>query len=181
MSSWIKALNPLDAPKTEPDARQKARASAVALVISAVQGAIGVLLLTSNMDAMRAAMAEAAAAQSAGQTPEAAAMAESMVGAMADATPWIAGAIVVIQLGVAFWQWAKPNIVIPIIFLLLTLYGLLTSALGIATNGLEAGVTAASPMWNVIMGLVVMVLAAVFHASGIRGAAALGKYKNQND
>lgn len=83
----------------------------------------------------------------------------------------------VIQLGLAFWQWAKPNIVIPIIFLLLTIYGLLTAALGIANNGLGASETAASPVWNLILGLVVMALAALFHASGIRGAAALGKYK----
>lgn len=177
MSSWIKALNPLDAPTTETEARQKARASAVALVISAVHGAIGVALLAANLETMRAAMVEAAAAQSAGQPAESAEMVQSMVGGAADAMPWIAGAIVVIQLGLAFWQWAKPNIVIPIIFLLLTIYGLLTAALGIANNGLGASETAASPVWNLILGLVVMALAALFHASGIRGAAALGKYK----
>ncbi|QQQ19412.1 hypothetical protein JIP62_04740 [Brevundimonas vitis] len=176
MSSWIKALNPLDAPTTEPEARQKARASAVALVISAVHGAIGVALLAANMETMRAAMVEAAAAQSAGQPAESAEMVQSMVGGAADAMPWIAGAIVVIQLGLAFWQWAKPNIVIPIIFLLLTAYGLLGS-LGTVQLGMDASVSASSPLWNLILGIIVMVLGAVFHISGIRGAAALGKYK----
>ena len=172
MSSWIKALNPLDAPTTEPEARQKARASAVALVISAVHGAIGVALLAANLETMRAAMVEAAAAQPA----ESAEMVQSMVGGAADAMPWIAGAIVVIQLGLAFWQWAKPNIVIPIIFLLLTAYGLLGS-LGKVQLGMDASVSASSPLWNLILGIIVMVLGAVFHISGIRGAAALGKFK----
>lgn len=176
MSSWIKALNPLDAPTTEPDAKQKARASAVALVISAVHGAIGVALLAANMETMRAAMVEAAAAQSAGQPAESAAMMQSMVGGAADAMPWIAGAIVVIQLGLAFWQWAKPNIVIPIIFLLLTAYGLISSLTKVQL-GVDMSVSAASPLWYVILGMIGIVLAALFHISGIRGAAALGKYK----
>ena len=64
MTDWIKASNPTASITTEADAIAAARASALAIFLGVIWGAVGVFLLISGGSAeMEAAMAQAAADQ----------------------------------------------------------------------------------------------------------------------
>ena len=75
MTDWIKASNPTAPVTTEAEAIAAARASAVAIFIGVIWGAVGVaLLMTGGSAEMEAAMAAASA-----DTPEMAGMGGAMV------------------------------------------------------------------------------------------------------
>lgn len=163
--------NPMFSPtaplNTEADAVAAARASAVAIFIGVLYGVVGiVMMMTTGADQIRAA-AEASAAQSG-------------MPSMADATVQFALyggiAFVVIQAILGWVQWAKPNIVIPIIFAILVAFGLVMAVLGLSKNG-ALPVEAQTPMWQVVLGLVVMAVELFLHIVGIRGAGKLDKIR----
>ena len=164
MNDWIKAMNPLSAAATEADARRAARASAIAIFIGVLYGVFGLVV---GMDAMKAGIESQAAAQSAGS---ASMMFQIAIG--------LAGALIVVQLVLGFVQWAKPNSIIPIIFVILVAYGLISVPLGrmMADNmGVE---TPSIPAWQMTTGLIVMAVELILHIAGIRGANALKRFRN---
>lgn len=170
MTDWIKASNPTASITTEADAIAAARASALAIFLGVIWGAVGVFLLISGGSAeMEAAMAQASA-----DAPEMAGM-----GALAmQIAIWTAVGICVIQLVLGLVQWAKPNVVIPIIFAILVAFGLASGAFGLVMAG-QAGMpeTAAAPSWQLYVGLAVLVIQLVLHIAGIRGANALDRIR----
>jgi len=170
MSEWIKAMNPTAPITTEPEALRAARASAIAIFLGVAWGVVGVaLLLTTGAAAMEAAMAQAAA-----DSPEVA----GMTGAMTQIALWGAIGLTVIQLVLGLVQWTKPNIVIPIIFLILVLYGLATSLFGLSMMGSpDIPAAAKTPMWQIVLGLLILLIQLVMHIAGIRGARALDKLR----
>ena len=91
---------------------------------------------------------------------------------------WTAVGICVIQLVLGLVQWAKPNVVIPIIFAILVAFGLASGAFGLVMAG-PAGMpeTAAAPSWQLYVGLVILVIQLVLHIAGIRGAGALDRIR----
>lgn len=170
MTDWIKASNPTASITTEADAIAAARASALAIFLGVIWGAVGVFLLISGGSTeMEAAMAQASA-----DAPEMAGM-----GALAmQIAIWTAVGICVIQLVLGLVQWAKPNVVIPIIFAILVAFGLASGAFGLVMAG-QAGMpeTAAAPSWQLYVGLVILVIQLVLHIAGIRGAGALDRIR----
>jgi hypothetical protein len=170
MTDWIKASNPTASITTEADAIAAARASALAIFLGVIWGAVGVFLLISGGSTeMEAAMAQASA-----DAPEMAGM-----GALAmQIAIWTAVGICVIQLVLGLVQWAKPNVVIPIIFAILVAFGLASGAFGLVMAG-QAGMpeTAAAPSWQLYVGLAVLVIQLVLHIAGIRGANALDRIR----
>ena len=170
MTDWIKASNPTASITTEADAIAAARASALAIFLGVLWGAVGVFLLISGGSAeMEAAMAQASA-----DAPEMAGM-----GALAmQIAIWTAVGVCVIQLVLGLVQWAKPNVVIPIIFAILVAFGLASGAFGLVMAG-QAGMpeTAAAPSWQLYVGLVILVIQLVLHIAGIRGANALDRIR----
>lgn len=170
MSEWIKAVNPTAPITTEPDALRAARASALAIFLGVAWGVVGVaILLTTGAAAMEAAMAQAAA-----DAPEVA----GMTGAMTQIALWGAIGVTVIQLVLGLVQWTKPNIVIPIIFLILVIYGLVTSLIGLSMMGSpDIPDAARTPLWQIALGLIILVIQLVMHIAGIRGARALDKLR----
>lgn len=170
MTDWIKASNPSAPITTEADAIGAARASALAIFLGVIWGGVGVaLLMTSGSAEIEAAMAQASA-----DTPEMA----GMGGAMVQIAMWSAIGLCVIQLVLGLVQWAKPNIVIPIIFAILVAFGLVSGVFGLMMAGQEGmPETAAAPNWQVYVGFVILVVQLVMHIAGIRGARALDRIR----
>ncbi|MFC7380178.1 hypothetical protein [Brevundimonas sp. GCM10030266] len=170
MTDWAKAANPTAVITTEADAIAAARASAIAIFLGAAWGVIGlVYMLTAGQAAMDAAVAQASAG-----TPE-------MAGAIGQFALWTGVGLCVIQLVIGLFQWAKPNIVIPIIFVILVGFGLIMGVFGLlAASAMPevAEANAATPAWQTWIGLVLLVVQLVLHIAGIRGASKLDKLRN---
>ena len=174
MSGWTSAINPLSNPATEVDARRQARASALAIGLGVLWGVWGVVyMMTDGKAVMDAAMAEATAA-----TPEAA----GMMGVMASVIIGMGIAMVVIQAILGLVQWFKPNIVIPIIFTILVVYGLGSTVMGqVMGEQMRAQMSAPEvPQWQMVLGYVVLAVQLILHIAGIRGASALDKLRKSN-
>lgn len=169
MSGWISAINPLSTPKTEPEARRAVRASALAIGLAVLWHSWGVYyMMTDGRAVMETAMAEATAA-----TPEAA----GMMGAMTSIMLGVGVAMVVIQIILGLVQWFKPNIVIPIIFTILVVYGLGSTALSQMMVEQAQMTVPTVPMWQMVLGYVVLVVQLILHIAGIRGASVLSKLR----
>ena len=172
MSEWIKAINPTATIGTESEALRAARASAIAIFIGVAYGVFGVvMMMNGGLEAMESAMA----AQSTGADPQVA----GMTGAIAQFTFYMMIGMVVIQLILGVVQWMKPNIVIPILFIVLVVYGLGSTILSQVMAG-QMNVPE-SPMNTtllVVVGIVIMVVELILHISGVRGASALRKFRD---
>ncbi len=165
MTDVIKAMNPTAPLTTEDSALAAAKVSAVGIVIGAIQQAAA---------AWYASTPEAAAAASAmveeltGQTPDSAALAQqSQMGLM------IGGLLIVVALILALVQWRKPNMVLPILFLVLVIWSLGTAALALVVPAMGGG----QPMWLTLFSLVTMAVAAIMHIAAIRGVGALNRIR----
>lgn len=165
MTDIIKAMNPTAPLTTEAAALAAAKVSAVGIVIGAIHQAVA---------AWYASTPEAAAAASAmveeltGQTPDAAALAQqSQMGLM------IGGGLIVVALILALVQWRKPNMVLPILFLVLVVWSLGGAVLALVVPALSGS----QPMWLTLFSLVTMAIAAIMHIASIRGVSALNKIR----
>ncbi|HYD27423.1 hypothetical protein [Brevundimonas sp.] len=172
MSDWIKAINPMATIGTEAEALRAARASAIAIFIGVAFGIVGVVvMMNGGMEAMQSAVA----AQSAGADAQVA----SMTGAIVEFTLYMMIAMVVIQLILGFVQWVKPNLVIPILFIVLVVYGLGSTLLGQVMAGqMDVPETAMNTAWMTALGIAVMVIELMLHIAGVRGASALRKFRD---
>lgn len=170
MTDWIKASNPTASITTEAEAIGAARASAVAIFLGVIWGIVGIVyLMTAGQAIMDAAISQASA-----DSPDAAGIA----GMMAQGVMWMSIIFVVIQLVLGLVQWAKPNIVIPIIFLILVAFGLVMGLLGLLAAGqAEVPATAQAPAWQTWIGLILLVVQVMMHIAGIRGARALDRIR----
>ena len=173
MTDMVRAMKPTATISNAEEAKAAARASAIAIFLGVVWGIVGVVwLMGPGAAVMEAAMAEAAAT-----SPEGAGMAEMMTGAAIG----FAGVIVVIQLILGLVQWFKPNMVIPILFTVLVVYGLGSTVLGMvmADQMAELGASAAAvPAWQTWGNIAVMVVQLILHIAAIRGASALRKFRD---
>lgn len=165
MSDLIKAMNPTASLTTEQAALDAARISAVGMVLGAVnQAAAGWYAST---DAGMAA-ASGVVEKMLGQAPSAEQMAsQAQTGVM------MTGVLVVLQLGLAAVQWRKPNGVLPIIFLILVIWGFGTACLALFVPVFAA----AQPLWLTLMTVVLMAIAAITHIASIRGVSALNRIR----
>ena len=170
MSDMVKGMNPAAAITNAGEAKAAARASAIAIFLGVIWGVIGLVwMMGPGAEVMQAAVAEATAAN-----PEAAGMAGMMTGAAVG----IAGFLIVCQLIFGLVQWFKPNIVIPILFTVLIVYGLGTGVWGVMmADQMDMG-AAVGPTWQTYGGLVLMVVQLILHIAGIRGASAMNKFRD---
>jgi hypothetical protein len=169
MTDWVRASNPTAPITNEAEATAAARASAIAIFLGVLWGIAGIVyLMTAGQAVMEAAMAQAAA-----ESPEM----EGMTGIMTQAALWMSVGFVVIQLILGLVQWAKPNIVIPIIFLILVLFGLISGLMGMMMQGQEGMPEATTPAWQLWGGLGIMIIQTIMHIAGIRGARQLDKLR----
>ena len=170
MTDMVRAMNPTASIATAAEATAAARASAIAIFLGVIWGGVGLVwLMGPGAAVMEAAMADAAAS-----SPEAA----SMTGVMSGAAVGVAGFFVLVQLILGLVQWFKPNIVIPILFTVLVVYGLGSTALGmVMAEQMDLG-TSATPAWQVWGGIAVLIVQLILHISGIRGASAMNKFRD---
>lgn len=169
MTDWAKAMNPSSPITNEAEAVGAARASAIAIFLGVLWGGVGVVQMFTQQAQMTAAAAASAA------DPAAA----DVAGAMIQGAMYFAVGIVVVQLILGIVQWAKPNIVIPIIFLILVIGGGLLAVAGLvmASSMAAAAETPQAPLWQTVIGFVILAIQAVLHICGIRGARKLDKFR----
>jgi len=163
-------INPSAPLRNETEARAAARASAIAIFIGVLMGIVTVaMMMNGGLTDMEAAMKAQA-----GSDPNLA----GMTGAVAQGTLYFTIFLVLVQAVLGFVQWAKPNVFIPILFLILVVYGLGISVLALISAGDQS---APQSMMNtpavMIASIVVMLIQALLHAVGIRGATALSKFQ----
>lgn len=168
MTDWVKASNPTAPIDTRAQAVAAARASALAIFLGVAFGIFGVVkTMTGGAEAMEAAMVENAQGDAA---------AVGMASAMAGAAVFISIAMVVVQAIFGLVQWAKPNRFIPILFIVLVAFGLVSSLLGPAMGSqMDLPAAAQSPLWLTVLSLVVLLVELVMHIAGYRGAAKLNQ------
>lgn len=157
MTDLWKTINPMTPIVTEDDARAVARGSAIALWLSAARYGVAAVSLMVNFEAVRA-LAAANVAQMPGGPPVEAAAYGIMAGPIL---------IAAVEIGAGIWQWKRPGVVVPIIWLMLLAFGVY--------NFLAAGASLAG-----FGGLIAlqMLISAVLHASGLRGGLALSRFRS---
>lgn len=162
MNAWLKAVNPMAAIDTEAEALMAARASSITLWLSGAKWIAAAILMMQDMPRIKAAMVSEA-----GASPI-----HDLVGnGMAEATVAITAAIGLFQVMLGGVQWRAPNTVIPIIFLILSVYGLGNALFGQVFGGGGAGAG-----WTMLLSYFTLVVAVVFHWVGLRGASRLEKF-----
>jgi len=170
MTDMVRGMNPTAAITNASEAKAAARASAIAIFIGVIWGLVGLAwLMGPGAEVMEAAMSEAAGASS---------DAAGMTGMMAGAAVGFAGFLIACQVILGLVQWFKPNIVIPILFTVLVVYGLGSTALGMMMADQMGLGAAATPTWQTYGGLAVMVVQLILHIAGIRGASAMNKFRD---
>lgn len=170
MSDLIKAMNPTTPLTDAGIARKAAQASAVGMLVGAVNTvAEGWYAANGGAEASQRMLESLT-----GQAPTAEEIASAaQFGLIGTAV------VVVLHLVLAGVQWKKPNSVLPILFLVLVVWGLGSALLGLISAGqLEAIGATPRPMWLTVVTLVTLAIAAVLHIAGIRGSSALGKFQN---
>lgn len=157
MTNWAKALSPFDKATSEEEAVAQARASSVALVIAAIVGIASYFMMQSYYPVMAEAMGDATKA-----------------GAMAQQGLYTSIGIGVLQLGLAALQWFKPNKIIPWIFMILCLLGVLSIAMILMPSPLPP-----PPMEATFVGWAANVICVLLHIAGIRGAGAIARFRGE--
>ena len=155
MTDLLKTINPATRIETEADARAVARASSIALWLSAARYVVATGSMAANFGAVRALAATQVEGMGAAASTDA--IAYGIVAGPA--------VIAVVEIAAGVWQWKRPGVIVPIIWLILIAYGMFE----ILRSGPLAG-----------MGMVVVILmlvCAVLHASSIRGANALARFR----
>ena len=79
--------------------------------------------------------------------------------------------LAVITVGLALWQWRRPNRILPVLGIAWALYEL-SATMTMALVGAPLGAEGV-PVWSPWLSAVVMAVSLVLHVGGLRGAAAL--------
>jgi hypothetical protein len=156
MVRLLKIINPATRIETEADARDVARASSIALWLSAARyvAMSGAMLV--NFEAVRATAAGQVETMGAAASPDL--VAYGIVGGPA--------LVALVEIGAGLWQWKRPGVVVPIIWLMLTAYG--------AFEFVRSGASLAG--FGAVVAIL-LIVGAVLHASAIRGANALARFR----
>lgn len=157
MIDLLKTINLAKRIETESDARAIARASSIALWLSAARYVVATGSLVANFSTVRAL----AATQVEAIGPAASV---DMVAYGIVAGPAV---IAIVEIAAGVWQWKRPGVIVPIIWLILIAYGVF--------EFVRAGASLAGT--GVVLAVLLLVCAAL-HASAIRGASALAKFRD---
>ena len=161
MNNLMQAMNPFAKIETVEAALLAARASAVSVWLSGVKWILAAILMIGNMSEMRAAIATGASARGD------AAVQTMIDGGVVEITVAITAAIGLFQILLGGVQWRAPSTVIPIIFLILSTYGLAMMIWGHLTG------TGDTTPWSVALSYFILIIAVLFHTIGLKGAARL--------
>ncbi|HEV2082503.1 MAG TPA: hypothetical protein VGR32_08605 [Brevundimonas sp.] len=172
MSRWTYLINPLAPLRGEGEARAAAGASSVALVISGAMSAVGAVLMSQHVDAMRMAASEEAR-RFAEQSPQTSAILQGMVeNGMVEMGVVIVAAWAVLQVLAAALHWRRPGSFIPIVFLVLLVYRLGDRLLELVLKPAEASA------WTLI-GVPLLALCILLHAVALRGVSRMAQLRRE--
>jgi len=163
MTDWLKAFNPTSRISTEAEAEGAARASAVAMFIGAAVGIVSVAWTLANPGEIEAAVAAASAAN-----PEAAAGAA----AGAQIGMWTAGGFAVLQVILGLVQWRNPGKMLAILFLVLVIFGIVSTAATPLLAGAMPNVPI-PPMWQIALSIGILIVQLILLIAGLRGIGRL--------
>ena len=165
MTDWIKAFNPTSPITTEAEAESAARASAVAMFIGAVVGVVSVAWTLANPGEVQAAVASAEAANAGASGAAAAAIQVGL---------WTAGGLSLLQLILGVVQWRNPGKMLAILFLVLVIFGIVSTA---ATPLLMGSVPNMQmpPVWQLGLSIAIMVVQLILLIAGLRGIGRLDR------
>jgi len=158
---WVKAINPFSSLETVGEALAAARLSAISLWISGAKWVLAAILMIDDLADMRADISTAGASR--GDT----AIVTLVEGGLAEIMVAIVALVGLFQLVLGGVQWRIPNSTIPIIFLILSGYGLASDLWRQATG------TGNPILWVLVLSYVSLIIAVYFHALGARGAMRL--------
>ena len=150
---------------TEAQAEKAARASAISIIIGVIVGIIGAVWLATQPQ-----IAEQAIAAAEAQTPGAGAI----VAATMQGTVLFGYAMIVVQVVFAFIQWRSPKKWIAILFLVLLALGLISVVASPFAAAMSPG-SPVTPMWQVALSGVIMVIQIILHVTGLKGISALDR------
>ncbi|MFC5345155.1 hypothetical protein ACETK8_15990 [Brevundimonas staleyi] len=165
MSSWLKAMNPSTPITTEAEAERAAKASAISIMIGVVVGLASLAWTFANPSSVHDAVAAAS-------NGDPAAMASSDMALQVGL--WMGGGLVLLQIIFGAIQWRRPNQFIAILFMVLIAFGLVSS---LAAPLMAASMpnVPATPMWQIVLSVVVMIVQMVLHVTGLKGIKALDR------
>lgn len=156
--SWLKAMNPGAPIHGEAEARQAARASAISIFIGVAVGVVSAIWSFMNADALTATATAGA---------DAATAAAMQTGVQAGL--WMGVALTVVQLVFGIVQWRDPKKFIAILFLVLIALGFLSVLATPMLASMAPAGTPETPMWQIALSAVIMIVQAVLHVAGLRG------------
>lgn len=173
MKSLLRYANPLVAIRSSEEALKAARTSSVALVLGALHFSVSAVFMFLNRESALIQAREQLEKME-GMSPESAAVAENVAGAIFSASLVLNPVFAAIQLVLAWVQWKWPNLFIPAVFAALCGFALLSALQTIPfwTSGIMPDL----PMTKVVAmigGYAVATLQMVLHITGARGAAKL--------
>lgn len=166
MIDKLTVLNPLARLTDEESAGRAARAGAVGLWLTAAGSVIGAASILLRFDTYLARMRAAAAAKAVHQDPV---VAEAVMRSIGPSLAWTTIGLAVVVSLVYGWlgavQWRRRTRIIPLLMLLLALYGLLATLAGLL-SGQTAGLV---PPLQLALSLTLSVLALLCFVAGVRG------------
>ena len=200
LGDWIAAANPFAAHGTREQALRAARWASLSLILTGVISLVQAGVMWINRDSAAAAMITFMEGFAMGGVPpEAAQMHSTMMRAMipgmvAQSIAWSA-LFGLVYLGLAKAQWDRPNRWIPIIFLILSAFAVLSvvghlvmmATFNQVAAGLPGGAALPSPPsarmlglppWLIAVAGVESVLALILHTTALRGALALRRFSD---
>lgn len=158
MDAWLKAFNPTSPINTEAEAVRAAKSSAISIMIGVVTGLIGIAYTLANPQIVADAVAQAGGGEAA----------MGQAAAAGQIAMYTAGFMVLVQVIFGAFQWRNPNKFIAILFIVLIGLGLSST---LATPMLAASMPnmPSTPIWQIALSVVIMVIQLVLHISGLRG------------
>ena len=156
--SWLKAMNPTAPINGEAEALRAARASAFSIFIGVAVGVVSTAWSFVNAGDTLAAASENVDAAT---TAIAAASIQVIFG--------LGIALVVVQLGFAIVQWRDPKKFIAILFLVMIALGLLLVLAAPMAASMAPTGAPPTPMWQIALSAVIMLIQAALHITGLRG------------
>ena len=169
MTDWVRALNPMASMGNEAEAMAAARASAIAILVGVLYGAFSLVV---GLAAVRAGVeAQLAADPQPGMTSD----------LLVNIALGMGVFLLLVQLVLGWVQWARPGVIIPIIFAILVGWGVVQILLSIQAAASLGPDAPRVPVVTTVVASVVMLVQLVLHIAGIRGARALDRLRTEAD
>jgi hypothetical protein len=172
MTQWTYLINPTAPLRGPGEARAAAGASSIALIISGTMSAIGAVLMSQQVDAMRLAAGEEAR-RFADQSPQTSAILQGMVeNGMIEIGVGLVAVWALLQFVMAAWHWRRRGAFIPILFLVLLVYRLGDRLVQLVVT--PGGFS----VWTGVA-VTLLLICILLHVTALRGASRMTQFRRE--